>query len=85
MGDFKMCPECEKEYTGKLDRRRHAQTIACKDCGPKLSFEQVAGVEKAKDTFDKAVDVIATGGILAVDIICAVIPLMRRRWHPLDY
>lgn len=66
MGDFDMCPECEKEYTGKLDRRRHAQTIACKDCGPRLSFEQVAGVEKSEDTFEKAVDVIAAGGILAV-------------------
>ena len=49
MGDFDMCPECAKEYTGKLDRRRHAQTIACKECGPRLSFKQVSGEAETMD------------------------------------
>ncbi len=33
-----MCPDCRAEYTQKKDRRRHAQTIACKSCGPRLKF-----------------------------------------------
>ncbi|MBO6282666.1 MAG: carbamoyltransferase HypF, partial [Pseudobutyrivibrio sp.] len=35
--------------TGKLDRRRHAQTIACKECGPRLSFKQVSGEAETMD------------------------------------
>ena len=30
MDDFDMCDNCRNEYLGRLDRRRHAQTIACK-------------------------------------------------------
>ncbi|MGQ9602484.1 MAG: carbamoyltransferase HypF [Candidatus Bipolaricaulia bacterium] len=36
--EFPMCPDCAKEYTDPLDRRYHAQTIACPRCGPKLYF-----------------------------------------------
>ncbi|MCR4831809.1 MAG: carbamoyltransferase HypF [Pseudobutyrivibrio sp.] len=45
MDDFEMCPECAKEYTAKDDIRRHAQTIACKNCGPKLAYKQISGVK----------------------------------------
>jgi len=38
MVDFPMCPDCEKEYTTPLDRRYHAQTIACQTCGPSLTL-----------------------------------------------
>ncbi|MCR4568700.1 MAG: carbamoyltransferase HypF [Pseudobutyrivibrio sp.] len=41
MADFDMCPECREEYTKKLDVRRHAQTIACGKCGPKLHFMDI--------------------------------------------
>lgn len=34
MSEFKMCPACEEEYTTILDRRFHAQPIACNACGP---------------------------------------------------
>lgn len=34
MGGFLMCPDCEKEYTNVIDRRFHAQPIACNHCGP---------------------------------------------------
>lgn len=36
MKEFKMCEECLKEFKDPLDRRYHAQTIACPKCGPKL-------------------------------------------------
>ena len=38
MNEFEMCPKCKKEYTDPLNRRYHAQTIACKTCGPKLKL-----------------------------------------------
>lgn len=34
MSEFKMCPVCEKEYKDILDRRFHAQPVACSTCGP---------------------------------------------------
>ncbi len=34
MNRFSMCPVCASEYTNILDRRFHAQPIACNDCGP---------------------------------------------------
>jgi hydrogenase maturation protein HypF len=36
--EFPMCPACMREYTDPLDRRYHAQTIACPACGPRLYF-----------------------------------------------
>lgn len=36
---FDMCSACRQEYTGR-GRRRHAQTISCKDCGPRLLFDR---------------------------------------------
>ncbi len=34
MAPFRMCDQCKKEYTDVLDRRFHAQPIACETCGP---------------------------------------------------
>ncbi|MCF6170365.1 MAG: carbamoyltransferase HypF [Bacteroidales bacterium] len=31
---FEMCPFCRDEYSNILDRRFHAQPVACKHCGP---------------------------------------------------
>lgn len=42
MKDFDMCPDCKVEYTAKKDIRRHAQTIACPKCGPKLEFLKIS-------------------------------------------
>lgn len=39
MEPFAMCAPCAKEYQETGNRRRHAQTIGCPDCGPKLYFE----------------------------------------------
>jgi hydrogenase maturation protein HypF len=36
MDRFRMCPDCEKEYSDPLDRRFHAQPNACSACGPRL-------------------------------------------------
>ena len=34
MKDFMMCSKCHHEYTDVLDRRFHAQPVACNNCGP---------------------------------------------------
>ena len=38
MIDWPMCDFCEGEYTTRTDRRYHAQTICCHDCGPVLIY-----------------------------------------------
>lgn len=43
MIDFPMCSFCESEYTNLHDRRHHAQTISCHDCGPSLLWKSAAG------------------------------------------
>ena len=35
MNEFEMCEKCRSEYENILDRRFHAQPIACNTCGPK--------------------------------------------------
>ncbi|MCK7469605.1 MAG: epoxyqueuosine reductase QueH [Desulfomicrobium escambiense] len=38
MAGFPMCPDCRREYEDPLDRRHHAQPIACPACGPRLAL-----------------------------------------------
>jgi hydrogenase maturation protein HypF len=35
MDKFPLCPDCMKEYTNPTDRRFHAQTTCCWNCGPR--------------------------------------------------
>ena len=67
MEPFTMCPVCRKEYEDVLDRRFHAQPVACKDCGP--SYELIVGEERIHDMdliTVKAAELLQTGKILAV-------------------
>ena len=38
MKSFVMCESCKSEYTSILDRRFHAQPIACSVCGPEYTL-----------------------------------------------
>lgn len=38
MHKFIMCQKCEEEYLSVLDRRYHAQPVACNHCGPFYTF-----------------------------------------------
>jgi hydrogenase maturation protein HypF len=38
MADFKMCSNCRAEYENVLDRRFHAQPVACHTCGPEYEL-----------------------------------------------
>ena len=66
MAPFKMCPDCQTEYTDPLDRRFHAQPNACPICGPQLSFEDNVGHVLTGDAIDLAVNAIRSGKIVAV-------------------
>jgi len=55
MAGFPLCSACRREYEDPLDRRFHAEPIACAECGPRLSLP-----------LETAVGVLTGGGILAV-------------------
>ena len=67
MAPFEMCPVCKKEYTDVLDRRFHAQPVACNHCGP--HYELIEGGEILNETgkiTDKVTKLIMSGKIVAI-------------------
>ncbi len=66
MDEFEMCQECKKEYTNPLDRRYHAQTIACKRCGPKIFLEYKNQIFEGEKAIWKASDLLKEGKIVAI-------------------
>jgi hydrogenase maturation protein HypF len=67
MAPFKMCPVCRNEYTDVMDRRFHAQPIACNNCGPSYELIHagvtITGIDKI---LTKAAWLIKSGKILAI-------------------
>lgn len=59
--EFTLCPDCRAEYTDPLDRRYHAQTIACPECGPRLYFNG-----SSEDPILKAAEALRSGRIVAI-------------------
>lgn len=55
MAQFPLCERCRVEYEDPHDRRHHAETICCPDCGPRLRLG-----------LDAALAILRDGGILAV-------------------
>jgi len=68
MDCFPMCPACSKEYKGEGpdDRRRHAQTISCHDCGPQLILAESGRLFHKNEALSRSVEILSKGGILAV-------------------
>lgn len=65
MNAFPMCPACSNEYTGD-DRRRHAQTISCHECGPQLILT-ASGQTLHKDrALARSIEILNCGGVLAI-------------------
>lgn len=56
MRGFRMCELCRREYADRLDRRFHAQPIACPICGPRL----------LEGTIEEAAAAIQCGHIVAL-------------------
>jgi len=67
MAPFIMCDECREEYENNLNRRFHAQPVACNKCGPVYTLHaQDKAILDLMEILEHACSVIKNGGILAV-------------------
>jgi hydrogenase maturation protein HypF len=64
---FPMCPKCRAEYTDLLDRRFHAQPLACNDCGPHYSMSaEMDIIEDIGGIITRACSELEAGKIVAI-------------------
>lgn len=68
MASFGLCPDCERDYQSIDNRRFHAQTIACPNCGPGLILTDPAGKLLARNdsALTAAIPYLRAGKIIAV-------------------
>lgn len=71
MVDFPMCSFCESQYTALNDRRYHAQTISCHECGPQLIWK-----ENQHHAPDSGIDQISGSGDFS-SASCKAAPIRR--------
>ena len=98
MDTFELCGRCRGEYADPEGRRFHAESLACLECGPRVWFTtapgEAAGRVDGEGALSRALDVVASGGIVAVKgvggfhLMCdaanaeAVARLRRRKQRP---
>ncbi len=67
MAPFTLCPQCAKEYGDVLDRRFHAQPVACNTCGPHFTLhwegKEITGI---RQILDISARLLTEGKILAI-------------------
>jgi len=67
MAPFPLCARCREEYENILDRRFHAQPVACNHCGPEYSLhaggETITGIHQILAHASRLID---AGGIVAM-------------------
>jgi hydrogenase maturation protein HypF len=68
MARFPLCAACQREYADPLDRRFHAEPVACPACGPHLLLVVPGGTPVNGDeaVVATAVDLLRAGRVLAV-------------------
>jgi hydrogenase maturation protein HypF len=66
MAGFEMCPACRSEYQNPLDRRFHAQPVACPRCGPQVWLEASGQRGRGEQAIQAARKWLKQGKILAV-------------------
>jgi hydrogenase maturation protein HypF len=67
MKPFSMCSSCRREYSDIVDRRFHAQPVACRDCGPAYMLrEKEAAITQIDDILARTASLIDSGKIIAV-------------------
>jgi hydrogenase maturation protein HypF len=67
MASFIMCNECREEYEDIMDRRFHAQPVACNQCGPAYTLHtQDYVIHDFMEILGHVCSMIKMGGILAV-------------------
>ncbi len=78
MGSFKTCKDCDEEY--RIGRRRYAQGLSCKNCGPSIYFLYIKGGESTREIGDQAVEtaikilnedgIIGLKGVAGYQLVC---------------
>ncbi|MBL8421586.1 MAG: carbamoyltransferase HypF, partial [Dechloromonas sp.] len=63
---FPLCPACRTEYTAPVDRRFHAETTCCPECGPRLTLLDASGTPLDGDPVGEALRLLQAGQIVAV-------------------
>ena len=81
MAPFEMCDTCRSEYESPVDRRFHAQPVACNTCGPQYTLLRTdrvdadsgrsgdsgtCGVTGMQAILDATVEILQQGGIIAI-------------------
>jgi hydrogenase maturation protein HypF len=67
MKSFTMCKSCSMEYNDILDRRFHAQPIACNSCGPVYSYKDpVKNLSNIREILEEVSAQIASGKTVAI-------------------
>ncbi|MBD3229543.1 MAG: carbamoyltransferase HypF [Candidatus Lokiarchaeota archaeon] len=67
MDDFPFCPDCYKEYTTLGNRRFHAQTFACRNCGPKFVLKNKHNrIINEDQPIRTAMELLSHGNIIAI-------------------
>lgn len=94
LNGFPLCQLCEREYGSPADRRFHAQTTACPECGPHIWTVDRSGTQSGNPA--EAVDIavaalrsqriVALRGVGGYQLLCdasseAVVSRLRSRKH----
>jgi hydrogenase maturation protein HypF len=67
MSSFRMCKNCSEEYIDILDRRFHAQPIACNSCGPLFRYsDHYKSLGNLKEILEKVANQIESGKAVAI-------------------
>ncbi len=67
MKNFEMCPTCQAEYHDPLNRRFHAQPVACNACGPTYSLQEAGNRQhNFTNLIVRLAQLIDQGGVIAI-------------------
>ena len=68
MAEFTLCKHCQHEYESMDNRRFHAQTMGCRECGVQLSFSTSQGdvLAQANNALEQAITQLRAGNIIAL-------------------
>jgi hydrogenase maturation protein HypF len=67
MKSFRMCKNCKSEYNDILNRRFHAQPIACNSCGPAYGYkDSMKSLSDIKQIIEEVSEQIVSGKIVAI-------------------